>query len=589
MKLINKNQLGKNSTTRVAWIFWSIFVLLSMVLYIPNFIAYYEISTFFPSSTIPTGAWTGNLRLFFIRNNHDIFRIAADFVLVVSLLWFSRNNKKLQALSFVLISVYYILQLYYNIYYEFYQKFYGETPYFINDFALVKEVLPIFLRELSFGYATNFILPFIGFILLTVFIIFLIKLLVKSFQQIKRLKSTKWIFTGLALFILISTFKYWNNPYNPHWPTVQWMAPRILNSMQLKNADKLKTIENEQAYRKNLKLTLTEKPDVFFIFIESYGTVATLSPELDSTYKILSSELSQSLKNEGWHMASAYSISPIKGGRSWLAFTSTLSGVKIENQVQYNDMINVNYDFPHVVRYFNNQGYQTYRMSTMSNVNTDSLIPENKINRFWGFDDWIMYNDIPYEGYKYDYLGGLPDQYALGYFEDEITKNVSAPKFLFFITMTSHGPWYDPPPIVADWRKLDDIKNEKAPELKGESIDRYQKAMEYELRVVTDFIKEKTNKNSIFVLLGDHQPPTLEYKIWDYSDDAATPLHIISKDTVFVNSFIKYGLQPGMNVDISNKQYLQHQGIYSLFLRQLINKYGEEGAELPQYFPNGLE
>ena len=581
--------MSETSTKRDLLVFWGLFVLLNMMLFIPNFIAFYEVSTFLPSSTIPSGALTGKLRLFFIRNNHDLFRIAADFVLLFSFLWIFKHNKRLRILSVTVLSVYYLLQLYYNIYYEFYQKFYGEAPYFLNDFVLLKEVMPIFLREVSFGYATSFILPILSFLIASGLIVFFIKSIISSFEKVKHLKSTKWIFGIFAIFIVISTVKYWDNPYNPHWLTVQWMTPRIIKSAHLKNADKLKKIENEKAYRDNLQSALIEKPDIYFIFIESYGTVATLAPELDSAYNVLSSELLQSLNNDGWHMASTYSISPIKGGRSWLAFSSTLSGVKIENQVQYNDMINVNYNFPHLPRYLNTQGYQTYRMSTMSNVNTDSLIPENRINRFWGFDDWIMYNDIPYKGFKYDYLGGLPDQYALGYFEDEITKNVSDPKFLFFITMSSHGPWYEPPPIMDHWQELDGLKNEKIPELEGESIDRYQKSITYELKVVTNFIKEKIDSNSIVVLLGDHQPPTLEYKIWNYSDDAATPFHIISKDSVFVNSFLEYGLQTGIKVDISDKKYLNHQGVYSLFLRQLIKNYGEEGAELPQYFPNGLE
>ena len=203
-----------------------------------------------------------------------------------------------------------------------------------------------------------------------------------------------------------------------------------------------------------------------------------------------------------------------------------------------------------------------------------------------------MYNDIPYKGYQYDYLGGLPDQYALGHFDENIGDKSTSPKFLFFITTTSHGPWYPPPPIVKDWKALDDLKESptgESPQLKGETIFRYQKSIEYELKVVIDFIKNQSNRNSIFILLGDHQPATLEYKIADRSHNAATPIHIISRDSAFVNSFQKYGLQPGMNVNIINVEYINHQGIYSLFLRQLLEFYGVEEIELPQYFPNGLE
>ena len=271
------------------------------------------------------------------------------------------------------------------------------------------------------------------------------------------------------------------------------MLPQLIQSMKIKNPDKFKTVENEAVYRSFLSKSLAQKPDIYFLFIESYGTVATLSPELESTYKNLITSLQKPLNDEGWHMASTYSIAPIKGGRSWLSFSSTLSGIKIENQLQYNNMIELNKNFPHLVRYLNYQGYQTYRMSTMSNTNTDSLIPLNKNNQFWGFDDLIMYNDIPYKGYQYDYLGGLPDQYALGHFDENIGDKSTSPKFLFFITTTSHGPWYPPPPIVKDWKALDDLKESptgESPQLKGETIFRYQKSIEYELKVVIDFIKK---------------------------------------------------------------------------------------------------
>ena len=107
---------------------------------------------------------------------------------------------------------------------------------------------------------------------------------------------------------------------------------------------------------------------------------------------------------------------------------------------------------------------------------------------------------------------------------------------------------------------------------------------------LNNFIEEKSDSNSIFILLGDHQPPTLEYKIWNAGiDDATTPIHIIGRDSLFIRSFEEHGLQAGMNIDLSKSEVLKHQGIYSLFFRQLIKQYGEKGTELPQYFPNGLE
>ena len=96
----------------------------------------------------------------------------------------------------MILSVYYLIQLYYNIYYEFYQKFYGEAPYFLNDFVLLKEVMPIFLREVSFGYATNFFLPILGFLAITGLIIYLIKRMIYHFEKAKLQMATSGLFSS---------------------------------------------------------------------------------------------------------------------------------------------------------------------------------------------------------------------------------------------------------------------------------------------------------------------------------------------------------------------------------------------------------
>ncbi|MBK7474650.1 MAG: hypothetical protein IPI11_00995 [Haliscomenobacter sp.] len=73
------------------------------------------------------------------------------------------------------------------------------------------------------------------------------------------------------------------------------------------------------------------------------------------------------------------------GGRSWLSFTSGLTGVSIDNQRSYNALLESRFRFPHMVQFFNTQGYHTTWLSTMkSNDATIQLIPEDSINAFGG-------------------------------------------------------------------------------------------------------------------------------------------------------------------------------------------------------------
>ena len=102
---------------------------------------------------------------------------------------------------------------------------------------------------------------------------------------------------------------------------------------------------------------------------------------------------------------------------------------------------------------------------------------------------------------------------------------------------------------------------------------------------IAEFHLDAFDENSIFVVLGDHQPPTLTY----YGGDGLeTQVHVISKNEAFINGFLPFGFDPGMEPD-TNKVDLKHEGIYSLFMRQLLTHYGDNVQELPEYLPDGIQ
>lgn len=547
-------------------IFWGLFILLHLLLFFQNDISLLDQLGLLQGPTIDAGSWTGRIHMLFVKNKYHFLVISGELLLFFSVLFFIKAPGKwwnrILYISFIFFFVY-------NIYFEFNHKFYGIIPSFRNDYVLLQEVLPIFLNSLTGGSATlSYVFAIVFVILAGLFFIWLLKHLLKNFVAIRSYKLTKAIFAVLWIFTLIYSFDISYKFRHQKALAIHWMSPNVLKSMQLEDADKYATIESNE-FEPYLSQKLTQKPNIYLLFIESYGTVATESAALKPSYLKQIKNLESRIKKLDYHIASTYSISPVKGGRSWLAFSSFMSGLKVDNQIQYNDLIQRNFEYPNMVRYFNQQGYQTYRLSTMSNVDSDSLIPYARTNRYWGFDEWWTYEDFEYKGFLYDMLGGIPDQYALEYFRAKIAPDKQQPKLLFYITMASHMPWFKPPPLLDDWRVFNTMKSDQLIDIAGTDLERYKKAIAYELELMTRFI-EAEQAPSLFILVGDHQPPGMEYLIADQTDDSATPLHIISKDSVFVNHFLDQGFQEGLEVDLKRLKYIRHEDFYKVLLDGMV-------------------
>jgi hypothetical protein len=92
------------------------------------------------------------------------------------------------------------------------------------------------------------------------------------------------------------------------------------------------------------------------------------------------------------------------------------------------------------------------------------------------------------------------------------------------------------------------------------------------------------DENSLFVLIGDHQPPQVSRR----ADGWETPVHIVSRDADLIDAFAEYGFGPGLEVQ-PVEPTLRHEGIYSLFMRVLLSQYGADQTSLPEYLPNGAD
>jgi hypothetical protein len=582
MSIFNRQNLG----------FALLFLLLNLLFFLPAFLVYWDDSSFLPSTTLPSGQTLGKLSMFFARDNQDIFRLSGEFILLSMLLLALRKGKLFKPLLWLTFAVYFLLWVF-HLYFAISVKVYGTPPNFMNDWALAREVLPLFLSQFSQGKQNLLYLGMLAVLLVSGGLLFVIFRFYG--RSIRKLDFSRrgWIGMALVLALLaLLSLKNKRSNYPRLFNSLQWTSLSVNQSMRDVDVSSEYLAATGQTYQSYFEMPLEKKPDVYLLFVESYGEVVFEREELTEPYLQTIREVNAQLDSAGYSSQSILSEAPILGGRSWLAFTSAFCGFTINNQVIFNKLLELP-NFPHLINWFNHQGYQTFRIKTMSDNEAGRKAGYEKADAFYGFDRWIKYNDFPYHGYKYDWFGGIPDQFALNYYEEEIPRDSSLPQLLFFINMSSHGPWFPSPPIYEDWRMLDTIQQmpydlglPDSVEMNWEAllsdrlVHRYRDAITYQLRYLTKFILENGDEDDIFILIGDHQPALLCH----YGKDGFhTPMHVIAKDSAFVQGFAEHGFFEGMEIQEpgDKKRRMQHAGFYSLFMSEFLGRYGQGQPQLP--------
>lgn len=546
-----------------AFLFGIIFLLLNGLVFFHNYVVLFVPEGIYDGPTVDVGSFISRVEMMFAKIDFYYFIFSLEMLLMLGAFFFV---KKLKAWMIGLFSLASILLFIFNIYIEFYDKFYSTIPSIRNDLLLASESLPVFLNSLTDNASNTFFTTLILLLLVALVFVLLIRWMLKSFFVFKDFLVTRILYA--LLLVLGGYLAFGTSSKKAEKPLIHaaFLSPSILQTFTTAGADKYKESLNSP-HKSFMQKKLKDKPNVYVIFLESYGGVATESDSLREGYRDKIKEIGARLAEGGYHAASQYSVAPIKGGRSWLSFMTLMSGLKVDNQIQHNDLISLHATYPHMVRFFNNQGYHTYRLSTMNSTKSDSLIPYRNLNLFWGFDEWWTYKDFGYKGPKYNYLGGMPDQYLLGYFRDSVAYDEPGPKFMSCITMVSHAPFHVTPPFLDDWRAFNQTK-EGWPNLRGDHLYRYGQTMHYNLELLTRFVLED-KENSVFIFAGDHQPPALEFLVWDKMNDAATPVHIISKDSALIDRLVNNGFQQGMQLSLDSIKYLHHEEIYPRFIEAL--------------------
>ncbi|MGE3332458.1 MAG: sulfatase-like hydrolase/transferase [Rhodospirillaceae bacterium] len=286
-------------------------------------------------------------------------------------------------------------------------------------------------------------------------------------------------------------------------------------------------------------LTRLKGNDVLLIFVEAYGRTA-----FDAEAPVRQLHDSEAaLRAAGYAMRSSWLVSPTFGGASWLAHSTFVTGLPIEDHQRYNTLFVSGYKT--LIHDFARAGWRT---SAVMPLFTRPW-PEGS---FFGFDAVYTANNLGYAGPPFGYIT-MPDQYVLSAFQKrELDVPGRKPVMTEMALNSSHLPW-TPRPHFLPWEAVGD-GSAFATEREGEDVDidwlapqkmrnQYELAITYAIKTVFSFAETQVKEPALIIILGDHQPVSLVSGTGASHD---VPVHILARDPTLLDSFTgwKDGLVP---------------------------------------------
>jgi phosphatidylglycerophosphate synthase len=325
-------------------------------------------------------------------------------------------------------------------------------------------------------------------------------------------------------------------------------------------------------------LTGLRGKDVIIAFVESYGQVAvqgtTFSPGVDAVLR----QGTASLASAGWSTQSAWLTSPTFGGISWLAHSTLQSGLWVDSQQRYNELIGSS-------RFTLSAAFRKAGWRTVSDDPSDEYTWPAGTN-LYHYDQLYNRFDVGYHGPKFSYAS-MPDQYTLAAFQrNELTRG-HKPVMAEIDLVSSHTPWaplptmvpwnqvgngsiFDPMPAQSEsaitvWRNANTVR-----QFFGQSI-------QYSLQALTSWVTELNDPNLVLIMLGDHQPSTT---VSGNAPDHDVPISIVARDPSVFSQIASWrwqdGLQPGPSAPLESMDAFRNQflGTFSTVSSQAASAHG---------------
>ncbi|MFI6761162.1 sulfatase [Micromonospora sp. NPDC050417] len=291
-------------------------------------------------------------------------------------------------------------------------------------------------------------------------------------------------------------------------------------------------------------LTGLRGKDVVLAFVESYGRDAVQDPEFAPQVGALLDEGNQRLNAAGFASRSAFLTSPTAGGGSWLAHATLLSGLWINNQQRYSNLLAS--DRLTLNGAFRRADWRTVAvMPAMTRPWPEGAFYQHQ--RIYGV------GDLGYQGPRFSFAP-MPDQYTLAAFERLERARPDRPPLMAEIPLvSSHGPWA-PLPRMVDWDELGDGSVFDSMAREGDSPDvvwrdaarvrtEYRRSIEYSLTSLISYVEKYGDDDLVLVFLGDHQPAPI---VTGEGASRDVPITIVARDRTVLDRVSGWGWQDGL-------------------------------------------
>jgi hypothetical protein len=281
---------------------------------------------------------------------------------------------------------------------------------------------------------------------------------------------------------------------------------------------------------------------VFLFLIESYGAVVVDAPDHARRLAPVYDAATASLEAHGFQVASSLLASPTYSGRSWLAHTTLTTAVRTTDVIT--DRLIQARRPAALAGFFHDAGYRT--------------VIVQPANHYRALPRWLYDFDVVYSGWDFDYRGptyrwaSMPDQYVIDFIHRHEVAPARGPLLVAYTLITSHAPWSDQPPVVADWSRIGDgalyagLPVARFPITwtnLADAAEAYDHSIAYDLEVIVDYVDRFVAGDALVIVLGDHQPVA---EVTRFSGSSAVPIHVWSRNPAFLAPFRARGYTPGL-------------------------------------------
>jgi phosphatidylglycerophosphate synthase len=254
-------------------------------------------------------------------------------------------------------------------------------------------------------------------------------------------------------------------------------------------------------------LTGLRGKDVIIAFVESYGQAAVQGTSFSPGVDALLRRSTVSLARAGWSTRSAWLTSPGFGGVSQLAHSTLQSGLWVNTELRYADLV-ASRRFT-LSDAFGKAGWRTVSDSPED----DPVWPPG--TSFYHFDKLYNRFNVGYHGPAFSYAS-MPDQYTLAELQRQELGPGHKPVMAELDLVSSHYPWA-PLPTMVPWNKVGNGSIFDSMPARSESPltvwrnastvrQFFGRSIQYSLHSLTSWVTELNDPNLVLILLGDEQP-----------------------------------------------------------------------------------